>query len=203
MSIACFIRRQTFLPDIPFVQDLDTDNILINPADGVRQDVIARQTKHASPFREDFPVRYYINDFELAVCFDEDSHPSTRLVKCLPITGKIEDEYSRDAAPEMLLDAPYCPFRADVWQLGKMFNRTFGGALYLNGVFGSQSFLTKFTIYQHLGDISGPLVELYAQMTNEHPNSRPTASEALESVRRLRSELSPDVLESRVVRPSE
>lgn len=31
------------------------------------------------------------------------------------------DDYGRDLAPEMLLDTPHCPFKSDVFQLGKMF----------------------------------------------------------------------------------
>lgn len=72
------------------------------------------------PFRSHFPVRYYLNDFELGFSFDENSDPSSRLITGLPLTvsGRA-GPYGRPTAPEMLKpDVPYCPFRADVWQLG-------------------------------------------------------------------------------------
>ena len=78
------------------------------------------------PFRSLFPVRYYINDFEFAVTFEPNSEPSSRTVTGLPVTGIRSGEYARKPAPEMLTGAPYCPFRADIYQLGIMFNSCFG-----------------------------------------------------------------------------
>jgi hypothetical protein len=78
-----------------------------------------------TPFRSYFPVRYYLNDFELAVCFEPQSEPSARRVVGFP-TKNLRGKYGRDAAPEFLTDEPYCPFRADVWQLGNLFGRCFG-----------------------------------------------------------------------------
>ena len=78
------------------------------------------------PFRSLFPIRYYINDFELAVSFEPHSEPSSRTVTGLPIAGIRTGEYGRRPAPEMLSGSPYCPFRADIWQLGIMFNMRFG-----------------------------------------------------------------------------
>ena len=82
--------------------------------------------KDWAPFRTCFPIRYFINDFELAVTFDLDSDPSSRVVRELPTVGVRPGQYGRDVAPEMLLDSPYCPFRADVWRLGKLFKSIFG-----------------------------------------------------------------------------
>lgn len=31
-------------------------------------------------------------------------------------------QYGREYAPETLIDEPYCPFKADVWYLGRMLN---------------------------------------------------------------------------------
>jgi hypothetical protein len=62
-----------------------------------------------------------MNDFELAVQFDSTSDPSTRLVRGIPIsTYGIDDgqEYLKQIAPEALEDEPYCPFKADVFQVG-------------------------------------------------------------------------------------
>jgi hypothetical protein len=71
-----------------------------------------------------FPVRYYIIDFELSVRFPEDSTPDQRVVTGLPLLRNgfdHPDDYGRDIAPEMLLDTPHCPFKSDVFQLGKVF----------------------------------------------------------------------------------
>ncbi|KAK0224381.1 hypothetical protein EDD85DRAFT_981848 [Armillaria nabsnona] len=37
-----------------------------------------------APFRSHFAIRYYINDFETAVCFCKDSDPATRKITGLP-----------------------------------------------------------------------------------------------------------------------
>jgi hypothetical protein len=79
-----------------------------------------------APFRSYFPIRYYLNDFELAVTFDLDSDPSSRVVTGLPTAKLRPGQYGRDIAPEMQLESPYCPFRADIWQLGKLFKSIFG-----------------------------------------------------------------------------
>ena len=72
------------------------------------------------------PFRYFLNDFETSVYFEPESDPATRRVSGLPLedTGRA-GEYNRDIAPEVNLPEPYCPFRCDVWQLGKVFKRSF------------------------------------------------------------------------------
>ena len=109
------------------MKDIDSDNILINFKGGPSQHGVTQirgVLGHPTPFREHFPIRYYLNDFELAACFDDDSDPSTRVVSGLPTKGLL-GKYGREIAPEMLLVKPYCPFRTDVWQLGRMFLRCF------------------------------------------------------------------------------
>ncbi|KAG7443937.1 uncharacterized protein BT62DRAFT_901657 [Guyanagaster necrorhizus] len=103
--------------------DLDSDNILFNFLGGLREPDGTTETDVTGPFRSHFPIRYYINDFETAVCFDEDSDPSSRKITGLPNVrvGRI-GEYAREYAPEMLVGDPYCPFKADVWYLGRMLN---------------------------------------------------------------------------------
>jgi hypothetical protein len=71
-----------------------------------------------------FPVRYYIIDFELSVRFPEDSSPDQRVVTGLPLLRlgyDHPDDYGNYIAPEMLLDTPHCPFKSDIFQLGKVF----------------------------------------------------------------------------------
>jgi hypothetical protein len=147
------------------------------------------------PFRSLFPVRYYINDFEFAVTFEPDSEPSSRTVTGLPITGIRIGEYGRKRAPEMLSEAPYCPFRADIWQLGTMFNWRFGVCV-MSHVFS----FSQLNSFQHLRHLSEPLVDLFDIMCSEDPSSRPSASEALDCVRRL--VVSHDILMSDVSRPA-
>jgi hypothetical protein len=77
--------------------------------------------RRAEPFRSLFPIHYYINDFEFAAGFDPESKPESQLATGLPFAGLRTGKYGRDPAPEMLSEAPYCPFRADIWQLGHMF----------------------------------------------------------------------------------
>jgi hypothetical protein len=70
-----------------------------------------------------FPVRYYIIDFEFSIRFSEDSTPEQRVVTGIPILRNgfdHPDDYGRDIAPEMLLDQPHCPFKSDIFQLGKV-----------------------------------------------------------------------------------
>jgi hypothetical protein len=100
-------------------QDIGDDNILINFVGGSRSRDIS------GPFRSYFPIRYYLNDFEYAICFEENSDPSDRLVSGIPIHPLPIEKYGRIPAPEMLSGRPYCPFKCDVWQMGMLFCDTF------------------------------------------------------------------------------
>ncbi|KAG7443949.1 uncharacterized protein BT62DRAFT_305933 [Guyanagaster necrorhizus] len=103
--------------------DLDSDNILYNFAGARMQPNEVVESNVTGPFRSHFPIRYYITDFEMAVCFDKDSDPASRKITGLPNdrVGRA-GEYDREYAPEMLLSEPYCPFKVDVWYLGRMLN---------------------------------------------------------------------------------
>jgi len=152
--------------------DLDDNNILLNCSGDLKRPL--RDQDQNFPFRSLFPARYYIIDFELCAVFDFDSDPATRLVQGIPTArrgGKLSN-YGRHAAPEMLLDEPYCPFRADIWQLGTLCGELFG----------------------HLGDISRDLVDLLNKMRSNNPKSRPTSSDALAELRRIKRSLTPDAL---------
>ncbi|TDL17097.1 hypothetical protein BD410DRAFT_794668 [Rickenella mellea] len=95
--------------------DISLDNILVNC-------IGPRKTS----FQSRFKVFYYYNDFELAVYFPEQTNPAERVVSGLPTQRlyapdatfeHVRETYGRDPAPEMLQQSPYCPFKADVWQL--------------------------------------------------------------------------------------
>lgn len=178
-------------------KDIDIDNILVNFKGGPTQDGVTWSGGvwgPPTPFRAHFPVRYYLNDFELAVCFEHDSDPSTRVVSGLPTKG-LRGKYGRDVVPEMLSEQPYCPFRADVWQLGRMFLRCFQVSLNTLNADGGPNPV------QHLDEPWTPLTQLFTEMTSEDPLSRPTMPQALQCIRQFRSTLSWDNLASRVPRP--
>jgi serine/threonine protein kinase len=190
-SMLVILFRGSIEPDSR--QDLDRDNILTNCVAGPCQ-ARGQREGDVSPFRSLFPVRYYINDFEFAVTFDADSEPSSRVVSGLPITGIRTGQYGRDPAPEMLSGSPYCPFRADIWQLGTMFMSCFD----VSGHSALLVDLTKRSIYQQLGHFSEPLIALFKTMRSEDPSVRPSAASALERVRQISRELPYHTLSSAV-----
>ena len=64
----------------------------------------------------------YLIDFEVAVDFSSEMTLEKRLCYELPFGGSFKDpaKYGRPLAPEMT-QLPYCPFKLDVWQLGKSY----------------------------------------------------------------------------------
>ncbi|PPQ80778.1 hypothetical protein CVT25_001915, partial [Psilocybe cyanescens] len=68
--------------------------------------------------------RVYVIDFETAIDFPEDSLESERLCADFPFAL---DQYGRHVAPEIeaMPMQPYCPFRLDMWQLGKDLHEEF------------------------------------------------------------------------------
>ncbi|KAF8526983.1 kinase-like domain-containing protein [Hysterangium stoloniferum] len=152
-------------------RDIDDDNILINFCNGARAEVAL-----GGPFRSQFPIRYYFSDFELAVCFDEDSSPSERVVSGIPISPRLIEQYGRTPAPEMLSGQPYCPFKCDVWQLGWLFCQTFNVC--------------------QITALPSEIKNLYLEMSAENPLDRPTAVIALERLRLLLDKTPHEVLQS-------
>ena len=112
------------------MKDIDADNILINFAEGPKYDGVHSPRENRVEFRSMFPVRYYLIDFELSATFSKDSDAASRTVRGLPTAGIRTDDpdvakYGRIPAKEMLTGEPYCPFRADMFQVGEMFRRLF------------------------------------------------------------------------------
>ena len=79
--------------------------------------------------------RVYLIDFEVAVEFPPDC-PADQCVSIgLPIGGSVPqpEMYSRPCPPELRSGKPYCPFKLDVWQLGRSL-WDFSASLYLHSV---------------------------------------------------------------------
>ncbi|EJD38405.1 hypothetical protein AURDEDRAFT_172486, partial [Auricularia subglabra TFB-10046 SS5] len=70
------------------------------------------------------------------------------------------------------LDAPYCPFKADIYQFG-------------------QSALNLYNNVQTPPELRA----LFVQMASDDPDARPTAPDALSTVRNIRQNASEDVLD--------
>ena len=64
--------------------------------------------------------RVYLIDFETAVQFPVECPSSERVSVGLPVP--VAEEYARPHAPEFASGEAYCPFKLDVWQLGKSFS---------------------------------------------------------------------------------
>ena len=79
--------------------------------------------------------RVYLIDFEVAVEFPSDC-PADQCVSIgLPIGGSVPqpEMYSRPCPPELVSGKPYCPFKLDVWQLGRSL-WDFSASLYLHSL---------------------------------------------------------------------
>ncbi|THH05726.1 hypothetical protein EW146_g9825 [Bondarzewia mesenterica] len=85
--------------------------------------------------------------------------------------GHSWDDYTRAAPPEMRSGKPYCPFKSDVWQLGR-------------------TFLDCFQPLEHVPEI----IQLLQSMIGEDPDARPTARIAVERLNELRYTISTTLL---------
>ncbi|KAJ3995506.1 hypothetical protein F5050DRAFT_1903411 [Lentinula boryana] len=115
--------------------------------------------------------RYYIIDFEWAVQFSPDSEPASRTVTGPPLPWDI---YRRPPPPEMRSELPYCPFKADVWQVGK----SFMGCIV------------------HIEHVVPDVLKLFRQMSADSAEDRPSAREAVTQLNKIRNELPTDILQA-------
>ncbi|KAJ3826933.1 kinase-like domain-containing protein [Lentinula raphanica] len=115
--------------------------------------------------------RYYIIDFEMAVQFSPDSDPATRMVTGPPLPWDI---YRRPAPPEMKSDLPYCPFKADVWQVGKTF----------------------IALLLHIEHDIPDIIRLLRRMCDDNAEDRPSAREAVDQLNKIRNELPTETLQA-------
>ncbi|KAH9478481.1 hypothetical protein JR316_0008936 [Psilocybe cubensis] len=108
------------------------------------------------------PVKYYMIDYETADYF--------------PPNVLSEGRYGQvKTVPEWSLEAPYDPFKLDVYQLGcqvQQFSKEYTGLDFLE--------------------------PLYAAMTHPSPDMRPTAAESLQQFERLINSLDPESLSSEI-----
>ncbi|KAJ3911273.1 kinase-like domain-containing protein [Lentinula edodes] len=105
-------------------------------------------------------TRYYFIDFENAVHFSKDSDPATRTVVGPPVPWA---KYGRPSPPEMQQKFPYCPFRADIWQVG--------GCLY-QLVLDAEPYIPE-------------IVELFRTTMADKPDDRPSVRETLTTFQKL------------------
>ncbi|KAF8809792.1 hypothetical protein BYT27DRAFT_7135952 [Phlegmacium glaucopus] len=65
--------------------------------------------------------RVYLIDLEVAIQFPPECPIDQCVVTGYPLGGSVTDpaKYARPHAPEFASGNPYCPFKLDVWQLGK------------------------------------------------------------------------------------
>ncbi|KAK0452721.1 uncharacterized protein EV420DRAFT_1558159 [Desarmillaria tabescens] len=198
---------------VQIFRDLDSDNILFNDLGARMEPDGNTQANVTWPFRSQFPIRYYITDFELAVCFDKDSDPASR-----KITGRM-GEYAQEYALEMLVGDPYCPFKVDVWYLGQMLNNDMNTEVKgfiekelkatredasFDDVFGTyfaEDVLDMDKMYMSTGGaewipnihnrIAYSLLVMIAQMQSSTPEQRPTLQELLDDITSLQLKLLP------------
>ncbi|KZV89226.1 hypothetical protein EXIGLDRAFT_771940 [Exidia glandulosa HHB12029] len=125
-------------------------------------------------FRKFFDAQYFINDFELSVQYSPSSDPASRRVVGHPSAryGDDIEIYGKALAPEARLDEPYCPFKADVYQLGQEILLTFGRVTTLPG-----------------------LVPLAERMASTDPSLRPSIAEALVTLCGIRLSTSDTLLD--------
>ncbi|THH16408.1 hypothetical protein EW146_g4227 [Bondarzewia mesenterica] len=144
-------------------RDLFNDNMLYSSRYGYKD------PKRSGQPRDFHLPRYYIIDFEWAVRFSTDSDPATRTVVGPPNSW---DDYARAAPPEMRTEKPHCPFKSDIWQLGR-------------------TFLDCFQHLEHVPDV----IQLLRSMIADDPDARPTARAALKRLNELRFTISPSILQ--------
>ncbi|PBK76368.1 hypothetical protein ARMSODRAFT_1078520 [Armillaria solidipes] len=156
-------------------RDIALSNILCNFAGGF----VTPTNRPGDPvhrFRSQFPIRYYITDWEWAAVFDENSALSDCTVIGLP-EDRTPARYSRPVAREMLSSEPYSPFQTDIFHLGKLFQGYLGGEL--------SSYLVKENGDDALKSIIKKLLSLFDLMTAEDAFDRPTAAVVVSAVQEV------------------
>jgi serine/threonine protein kinase len=148
------------------------------------------------PLRSRMNFRYYLIDFEFAAVYETDSPADDRLVAGLPVrAGQRQGQYGRVPAPEMLTGERYCPFAADVFQLGVLLDES-------SGVSAAAPLLERSLLRpQHLGQLSPRLVDLVKRMRSPLPADRPSAAAAVEEIKALEYDLTRDELRAPVPHP--
>ena len=127
--------------------------------------------------------RVYINDFELAVGFNENTPEEDHLCVGIPLGGSI-DRNARPMPPEVLSGKPYSPYKLDVWQLGVAFEH-FRVRVFQLG-------LVKILSCSQTG-IQG-IDSTLDTLSDPDPSTRPTAYRAMTSLLNAVAEIPPKLL---------
>ncbi|KAJ3972288.1 hypothetical protein EV361DRAFT_961947 [Lentinula raphanica] len=113
----------------------------------------------------------FLHDHLVAHRFSPDSDPATRMVTGPPLPWDI---YRRPAPPEMKSDIPYCPFKADVWQVGKTF----------------------IALLLHIEHDIPDIIRLLRRMCDDNAEDRPSAREAVDQLNKIHNELPTEILQA-------
>lgn len=113
--------------------------------------------------------RVYIIDFETAIDFDADAALHDCLTQDWPFP---KESYERPLPPELEGDAPYCPFKLDVWQFAYGLRCFRVSSLFLVIRPDAESIQTT------IEDVDTVL----ASMTESKPASRPSAMGVLDTL---------------------
>ena len=126
--------------------------------------------------REEVAVKYYYVDFGLSSHIPPDS-PDKLVV----------GEFGREQdVPELSNDVPYDPFKVDVFIIGSVFKKSFEEVRVIRSRTPPRLILVS-QIYTNVGFLR----QLIKPMTDEKPAARPSAVQALEKWRKIRSGISP------------
>lgn len=170
-----------------FLQDISYENILINhhgkkPATHIFLDNTTITKVNPPPeYRSTFPVRYLMMDFGFSCQFPS----SVPLSECLaePMTKGREHK-----APEVE-STQFNPFAADVYQTGRLLYGWFYVCLDSSLISPSPAQATD-SLSNYLQDVVLDIpgfLELVRDMTSVQPSGRPSASQALDRIRTIRS----------------
>lgn len=194
-------------------RDLGKCDIVHNFGGSVVERQYELAIKKKGPFRTLLPCRYYLVDFELAIQFSPAANAEQRLVRglpcveshgcndpgkygkvkvlSLPLVGRLSADsavfvfFSDPASPEWLDGEAYCPFRSDVYQLAGLWQKV----LLVSGSINLCAVLYDESVRQLDGPEMQSLQKLFSEMMHLEAAQRPSASQALEQLQRMRNDL--------------
>ena len=124
--------------------------------------------------RRDVGVKYYFVDYGISSYFPTGSEPHLVLGR----DGRDQD------VPELSDEVPYDPFKVDIFTIGNVLRSEFCNVSISSS--DSSHFLTHSQLHTNLGFLES----LVISMSRPDPNRRPSAGEALQHWRAIRSNMS-------------